>query len=283
MKKSFFNYIRAAFNAKPIGMFVAPNHLALACVGLLGALVNPGFLVLGAGLELAYLYSLASNRRFRNYIDGCALQSQRQDWETSRKTLLLQLQPEEESLYHQLERRCKSILSKQGMRDSDLLMEQNEGLSRLLWIYLRLLTARRSILRMLEEGSAAGNDRKNLQNRLDKLDERTKDPNLNLELRKSLTGQQDILRQRLAKRDEAEEKLTYLDAELTRIREQVELIREQATLTTDPATVSRRIDEVSASLGGTSEWMSQQQQFFGTMEEFLADPPPMINVDKVTE
>lgn len=275
MKNSFFDYVRAAFNAKPLGMFVAPNHFALACFGLLG-LVNPGFLVLGAGLELAYLYSLSTNSRFRNYVDGCAIQNQQKDWAATLKNLLAQLSPEEQSQYRRLEKRCQSILARQGSLGSAGMLTQGEGLSRLLWIYLRLLLARQSIIRMLHEGKVDGSDRENMENRMERLQKQIDRPDLSLELRKSLAGQVDILRQRLAKRDEAGQKLAYLEAELTRIQEQVELIREQVTLTTDPSTVSRRIDEVSASLGGTSEWMSQQQQFFGTVEELLVEPPPMI-------
>jgi len=51
-KPGFFDYVSAAFSARPLGMFVAPNWIGLAAAGLLGV-VNPGFWVLGAGLELA--------------------------------------------------------------------------------------------------------------------------------------------------------------------------------------------------------------------------------------
>ena len=49
-KPGFMNYVAAAFNARPLGMFVAPNWVGLAALGLLG-IANPGFWVLGAGLE----------------------------------------------------------------------------------------------------------------------------------------------------------------------------------------------------------------------------------------
>ena len=50
-KPGFFDYITAAFNARPFGMFVAPNWIGLGAFGLLG-MVEPGFWVVGAGLEL---------------------------------------------------------------------------------------------------------------------------------------------------------------------------------------------------------------------------------------
>jgi hypothetical protein len=67
--------------------------------------------------------------------------------------------------------------------------------------------------------------------------------------------------------------MAYIDAELARIEQQVELIREQAALSTDPAVLSRRIDEITATLGGTSQWIRDQQQVFGAMEDLLIDAP----------
>ena len=64
-KPGFLDYLSAAFNARPMGMFVAPNWVGIAAFGILGA-ANPGFWVIGAGLELGYLLSLATNKRARN-------------------------------------------------------------------------------------------------------------------------------------------------------------------------------------------------------------------------
>ena len=96
------------------------------------------------------------------------------------------------------------------------------------------------------------------------------------DLRKSFTAQLEILQQRQEKRREAVEKLAFLDAELTRIQEQVELLREQAVLSTDPEVVSQRIDQVTTTLGGTNQWIRDQQKIYGAMEDLLSDPPPLV-------
>jgi hypothetical protein len=62
---------------------------------------------------------------------------------------------------------------------------------------------------------------------------------------------------------------------LTRIQEQVELIREQAILSADPQGISERIDQIATTLGGTTQWISEQQQIYGAMEDLLAEPPPI--------
>ena len=67
MKLSFWQYLKAAFNARPFGMLLPPNWIGLALFGLLG-LMNPGFWVIGAGLELGYLGVLVTNGRFQRAI-----------------------------------------------------------------------------------------------------------------------------------------------------------------------------------------------------------------------
>ena len=69
--KSFWDYIKAAFSAKPKGMFVPPNWVGLAAIGLLG-LLNPGIWLIGAGLEVGYLLACANNKRFRKVISAGA-------------------------------------------------------------------------------------------------------------------------------------------------------------------------------------------------------------------
>jgi hypothetical protein len=80
--RGFFDYMRAAFSARPFGMFVAPNWVGVASFALLG-LVNPGFWVLGGGLELGYLAVLSTNRRFQRTVDASNLSGCCRDWATA--------------------------------------------------------------------------------------------------------------------------------------------------------------------------------------------------------
>jgi hypothetical protein len=56
----------------------------------------------------------------------------------------------------------------------------------------------------------------------------------------------------------------------------VELIREQAALSTDPELLSRRIDAIAATLGTTGQWIRDQQQVYGAMDDLLSEPPPLL-------
>src|SRR5215831_388514 len=276
MKPTFWDYIRSAFNARPMGMFIPPNWIGLGLFGLLGVL-NPGFWIIGAGCELAYLGWLGTHPRFQNLVTGDRLLDEQRRWQSKVYQLIRQLPPEDQDRYRTLESRCKSILEQQAQLSlSPGLAEQGEGLGRLVWIYLRLLLTREGIRKIIRESSGSADEAAQTKERIEKLQQQLQQPSITDDLRKSLTAQIEILQQRQDKKKEAVEKLAFLDAELTRIQEQVELLREQAVLSTDPEIVSQRIDQVTTTLGGTNQWIRDQQKIYGAMEDLLADPPPLV-------
>jgi hypothetical protein len=272
--RGLLDYVGAAFNARPFGMFVPPNWIGLAAFGLLGA-INPGFWVLGAGLELGYLALLATNARFQRVVNAADLSGVERDWQRKVAGLVSRLEPADRRRYEALATRCRTILEPQSHGSGALegLQAQSEGLSRLLWMYLKLLVARQAIGRVVADAEADGS----IERRLRDLEAQLERRETNDDLRRSLSSQVDILRQRVAQQSEARQKIVFLDAELVRIQEQVELIREQAALSTDPERLSERIDEIAATLGGTAQWIRDQQQVYGAMEDLIADPPPLLS------
>ena len=257
-------------------MFIPPNWIGLGVFGFLGVL-NPGFWIIGLGCELAYLGWLGTHPRFQRLISGDRMLDERRRWQARLYELIRQLPPEDQQRYRALENRCQSILEQQSQGGLPPgLEEQGEGLGRLVWIYLRLLLTRESIRKIIRESSNTPDETARMKERIDKLKQQLQQPSITEDLRKSLTAQIDILQQRQEKKQEAQEKLAFLDAELTRIQEQVELLREQAVLSTDPAVVSQRIDQVTTTLGGTNQWIRDQQKIYGAMEDLLTDPPPLV-------
>jgi hypothetical protein len=278
-KPGFFDYIKAAFNARPLGMFVAPNWIGLGAFGLLG-MMEPGFWVLGAGLELGYLLALATNERFQRLVAAVPLVEATADWNKRIQALVGRLDAGDRRIYDLLSQRCRSIIDLQlhGASPATVpggLESQADGLGRLSWMFLRLLVARRTIQQVIGESGGESGNAADLRKRVSVLERQQSDASLTEELRRSLGGQLDILKQRLLQRTDAERKLTYIDAELERIQQQVELIREQAALSTDPELLSQRIDEITATLGTTGQWIRDQQQVYGAMEDLLTDPPPL--------
>ena len=273
-KPGFMQYLAAAFNARPFGMIVAPNWIGIAAVGLLG-FAEPGFWVLGAGLEMGYLLLLATNERFQRTVNATAPSKPKpaDDWTARIGRALLALNEEERRRYQALADRCSSVIDLQVRHSTTGLVgleAQQDGLARLTWMYLRLMLARQAIARIRTEAGSGGD----LPASLASLERRLADESVGGELRRSLEGKAEILRQRISNRAQAEEQMTYIESELERIEQQVELIREQAALSTDPAMLSRRIDEIAATLGGTSQWMRDQQQLIGAMDDLLTEAAP---------
>jgi hypothetical protein len=274
-KPGFFDYITAAFNARPFGMFVAPNWIGLGAFGLLG-MMEPGFWVVGAGLELGYLLLLSTNERFQRLVNARPLIEATADWNKRIQGLLIRLDVSDRRIYELLAQRCRSIIDLQLHGSSPAtvpggLESQADSLGRLSWMFLRLLVARRTIRQVIGEAG----DVAQLRHRVTSLERQSNDAALTDELRRSLTGQLDILKQRLVQRTDAERKLAFIDAELERIQQQVELIREQAALSTDPEILSQRIDEITATLGATGQWIRDQQKVYTSMEDLLTEPPPL--------
>jgi hypothetical protein len=275
MKLGMWDHIRAAFNARPIGMFIPPNWVGLAGFAFLG-LLNPGFWVVGVGLELGYLMLLSTNPRFQRTVTASHLWESGRQWQQRVNELVQQLNAEGQRRYHALEARCLAILDQQkATLVPSGLDAQGEGMTRLLWMYLRLLLTRQAIERIVRESTGPAEEGAQLEDRVRNLETRLAEDPVGDELRRSLMGQIEILKQRLQKRSEAHDKLMFLDAELTRLQEQVELIREQAVLSTDPQLLSERIDQITASLDGTNQWIREQQKIYGATEDLLSEPPPL--------
>jgi hypothetical protein len=172
--------------------------------------------------------------------------------------------------------RCRNILDQFAQQDpSGAGVEvQSENLSKLVWVYLRLLIARRAMSRVLKEPALG--ETQELETRLAELKRKLENPGLGEDLRRSLSSQAEILEQRVEQRREGREKLDFLEAEILRIQEQVELLREQAALAADAEGMSARLDEITGSLGGASQWIADQQKLYGTMDDLLEEPPPAI-------
>lgn len=274
--RGLWHYIRAAFSARvPVkGLGGVPaNWLALAAFGALGAL-NPGFLLLGLGAELAYLAGLSHNSRFRKVVDGQYLLREATAWQDRLREKAAGLSRENRERLATLMGRCARIaqLSESPLGAEDAIAQLREGsLNRLVWIYARLLQsreiittqidplARKKVMLELEQKEAA----------LARLTAPAQEAT-----RKSLEGTLEILRRRLALLSGADEKVRHIDIELGRIEQQVELIIEEAALAKDGGDLSSRIDAVASTLDESNAWMAANRDLLGAVGE--EEPPPVL-------
>lgn len=272
----FADYLKSAFNARPWGMPIPPNWLGLAGFGMLGILLNPGFLVIGIGAELAYLFALSTSARFQNIVNATAQSQQQLTSQQKLEALINRLWPDGKKRFFRLQERCESVLdfykSFLGVGD-DITGQHNQSLNRFAWIFLQLLLTKQAISRIVKENSFV----QELKGDLEEIEKQIAATDISSDLKKSLESKREIVKQRLEVLGQAEDKLKFIDSELDRIEQQVELIREQAVISKDSQALSTRIDLVSSSLGETTDWIKQQQSLFGAVQDMVEEPPVIVS------
>lgn len=269
--RRYRDYLKAAFNARPAGMFVAPNWIGIGVFGLLG-LLNPGFWLLGAGLEAGYLFTLANSTRFRKVVDaggGAYSSSSSEPGEAARIASLRDaLPPQDGQRYRDFIAKCRRTAH--FLPDNTAL---HDTLAHVSWLFLQLLHSRLTVSRLLAAASAEEQSEGTLASRLAKLEQRLAAPDLQPDLRRSLEATRGIMRERLQGHSDTAAKQGYIDAELSRLEEQISLLHDRAQLDRDAPALSGSIERVSAGITGATQWMSREKELLGDLGGSFDIPP----------
>jgi hypothetical protein len=263
------SYLAAAFNARPFGMPIPPNWFGLAAVGLLGALINPGFWLIGAGVEGFYLWALSRNQRFRNVVDATHnASSSNAEWEARYEGMIGRLDDAARRSHEAIEREATEltgILTQSGANPSQL-----ADVRHMVWLHLKLLAARSALLQVT---GMSAREHKELDDQADKLSARLRE-DTDAELRRSLEQQLAVVESRRAAHADAQRRREVVDAELERLRQQIALVREQALLATDESGVASSLDQLGASLNEANRWLKDQRELFAGLDDLSDEPPP---------
>jgi hypothetical protein len=260
------SYLAAAFNARPFGMPVPPNWFLVAAFGLLGALVDPAFWMIGAGLEGLYLWTLSRNGRFRATVDAGSTETH---WDSRYQAAIGPLDDGARALQAALERQAAEIvqiLSRISANESQI-----ADVRQMAWLHLKLLGARASLIQV---GSVAASERRSLAEQEQRVVDRLQRGDADDELRRSLEQQVQVIQSRRAAHADAERRRELVDAELERLRQQISLVREQALLATDEQSVRRSVDALSASLNEANRWLKDQRELFAGLDDLTDEAPP---------
>lgn len=264
----YLDYVKAAFRRRvPVpGLGPMPvNAMALGAFAVLG-IANPGFWLLGAAAELAYLFGLSSNARFQKLVDAERLLDAQSGWDDRVQGEVEKLTDESRLRYRHLLAQCRRILGISETLDGAGLGGvrglRSSSLNQLLWIFLRLLRSRELIAENLQ-----GVDRKQIEGEIDRIEVQlgTVDRDKDAALARSLEGTLEIQNRRLANLDRARTSRAVIDAELARIEHHVELIREESAVSGKPEALSDRLDSVTTAMGETTRWMADNAEFFGSL------------------
>ena len=238
-----WRYLKAAFWLQvPLpGVGALPvNALAVLGCGSLGGAEHALWL-LGAGLETAYLFVLATHPRFQNVVVARAHLQARQNTEQGRRDAVTRLSPEARSRSEQLEgkiRRAATISREKA--DLDLLGDSNlDALEKLAALHLRLLGVEQDLqaLQQQTDESALSQKAAALETEL-----RAGGGPLSAALRESKQATLALMQKRLANANRRADSLAEVRSDLARIEAQVELAVEDVSLEGQPAVVANHLN-----------------------------------------
>lgn len=259
-------------------MPIPPNWVGLAAFGVLGFL-NPGFWLVGAGLELGYLLACVSSKRFRDLVDARIRLRRGDDAESRVRKVLVKLGAAERERFAELDARCRTILAEIRAGSSAAAgvgTAQADSLAAFRWAYLQLLVMRRSLRRMFEQAGDGEENAATLLDRLEDLSRRLSREHMPEELRASLTSQREVLTRRLQRHTEGHDRLEHIESELARIEHHVELVREEVMVGQSPERAAERVDLAAGSLEGTTKWIREQSTLNDSVAGLLLETPPAI-------
>jgi hypothetical protein len=254
---SYWDYVKAAFALKvPVpGLGPLPvNILGAAGLGLVG-LGFPPLLLIGLGLETAYLALVAGNPRFQGFVRGRNLSVEQESWNQRRDKLIASLGPNARRRYLELVTLSHAIIPAEDFPAGNLMRDNLAGL---LWTHLRLLSSKEkvdSIRNLVDRG-------KGLQE-IAGLEKRLQDSPPDSALHRSLEASLILVKKRIANLDRAEESAKVLEAEIERIERQVNLLREEAAVGQSPETITGHLDTITQSLEETGRWLNDNAEFLG--------------------
>lgn len=238
------DYLKRAFWLGPDlpGLGRLPvNALAALGFGILG-FGHPAFWLLGAGLEAAYLASVATHPRFQRAVDAALRQISPVHAGPGRDELLQKLSPPSRQSLAAVEQKCSRILQLSGENQAGAfeVESQRDALDRLTWIYLKLLVARHYL-----ESSRLQTSEADLQRKIAELETGVAAGADPAALRESRQATLKLLRQRLSNLELGEQTLKQVDSDLARIEAQIDLALESATLRGGGAAVTANLELAS--------------------------------------
>jgi hypothetical protein len=267
---TYFDYVKAAFRHRLRVPLLGRMPLHVMTLGLFAVLgiANPGFWLLGAATEVAYLWALSSNERFRTLVRGERLLAARADYEAQVARSLSRLSADSQQRYRRLLEQAGQIVGiSQTLQDTSgddtlasMVTLRTGGLNQLLWIFMRLLTSHELLRQNLERV-----DRKQLEKEVANLAAKVGAEPADSALSRSLAGTLEIQKKRLENLIKAADSLAVVSAELDRIEHQMKLIREETAVSGKAELLSGHLDLVSSTLSDTNRFLEQNAEIFGSV------------------
>ena len=238
------------------------NYGALIlCGGLALILREPGWLLLGGGLELGYLYMMSGNPRFRRHVDSQIMAEQELDIEPLREQLWPHIEESLRQRYRELARlaeRLEGETASELRKRDPFYIENKRKVAVLLANYLKIamaVTRYNSYLSGVDQQGIVANIER-LEQEISSADERVQQVK-----QKNI----DVLRKRLDKLVKAKANSEYLIAQMETIEDTMQLVVDQAITLSDPRGMGSQIDNLLLNLQET-ELIAAEMEPFSELE-----------------
>ncbi|MCX5796782.1 MAG: hypothetical protein NTY77_14905 [Elusimicrobia bacterium] len=251
------SYVGAAFKR-------AENLIGLTGLCVAGVLFNPGFLFLAGAAELAYLWALGGNERFKRVVDSQTNRLRSLFDAKEKDRLLLRLPGEERDRYLELANIRQRVYESWQNRDAvtqGLLQPSVDKLDYLLDTFLRAQITLSSMQEHLCDSNKAQLER---QIRTIEADIKRGLPD---KLKDAKNRSLDIFRQRMTRLDKLETDMEVLRTQIDNIEQTIKLVSDQSISLSDPQQVAGQIDGAVAEVGETERSLNEVESFLGSEQE----------------
>jgi hypothetical protein len=251
------NYLEAAFKRPE-------NLISLGGLCVAGVLFNPGFLLLAGAAELAYLWAVGGNPRFRRVVDSQSNRLRSLFDAKEKDRLLLRLPGEERDRYLELANIRQRVYEAWQSRDTvtqGLLQPSVDKLDYLLDTFLR---AQITVSSMQEHLCDSDKGQLERQIRDTELDLKREMPD---KLKDAKNRSLAIFRQRLARLGKLETDMEVLRTQLGNIEQTIKLVSDQSVSLSDPQQVAGQIDGAVAEVGDAERSLNEVESFLGSAQE----------------
>jgi chemotaxis protein histidine kinase CheA len=272
----FLDYVKKAFLQHWNLLFFGAGAVA-------GALSGHADVVLPliAGAEIAYLFGLAAHPKFQAHVNAQAHKEARaQVDEAALQRIFSSLDPRSRARFEELRMRCRNLQTlarglRQGTVESaEVESLHNEGINRLLWVFLKLLYTRNSLEQFLRRTDEEEIERSvaELERKVADLGPEAEDTAAEAKKRRTLQDTLQSARLRLDNLAKAKENYEFVQLELDRIDSKITSIAELAVNRQDPGFISSEVDGVTSTMEQTERAMSDLQFLAGLGEQEVAPP-----------
>jgi hypothetical protein len=280
-----WSYLKAAFFAGPEvpGLGRLPvNVLGIAAFGALGFL-NPGFWLLGLAGEALFLFGLATQPRFRKYVDAQRAKAARDQrsrpqsgHDDALQRILSAMSPRDVKRFEALRARCLELrqiavgLKDPSRADEPMPLEELQlaGLDRLLWTFLRLLFTHHMLERFFQRTNEEeiNSTIQKLEQKLRSQSSQPQDPQ-HQKVRRALEDNIQTSRERLANLQKARANSELVQLEIDRLENKIQSLSEMAVNRQEPDYIVHQVDEVASSMVQTERTMNELQFATGLAAE----------------